>query len=140
MKCLRLTEKKGFIKKTKKKFNFVDQCNLNKRFLFLFVCLFTLRQYFLLSTCKNNHIIYISPENHQIPLHTSTKTVPWYVIVNTKKDTQKHDADEKEFAEIAEMMTTQVTKLINAPTNLSVQTVEKDTWQEVMTMKWKKKE
>ena len=35
--------------------------------------------------------------------------------------------DEKEFAEIAEKMTTQVTKLINAQMNLSLQTVEKDT-------------
>ena len=41
--------------------------------------------------------------------------------------------DEKELVEIAEKMTTQVTKQINAQMILSVQTVKKDTWQEVTT-------
>ena len=36
----------------------------------------TLRQYSLPSTCKNNHILSISPDNHQIPLCTSIKTGP----------------------------------------------------------------
>ena len=80
----------------------------------------TLRQYSLLLTCKNNHILYISPNNHQIPLYTSTKTGQWYAIDATNADTQKQDADEKKFAEIVEKKTTQVTKQINAQMNLSV--------------------
>ena len=47
-------------------------------------------------------------------MYTSTKTGPWYVLIVANPDTQKDDAEEKEFAEIAEKMTTQVTKLINA--------------------------
>ena len=43
-------------------------------------------------------------------------------------ETQKQDADEKEFAGIAEKTTTKVTKLINAQVNLIVQNVKKDTW------------
>ena len=62
---------------------------------------------------------------------------PCYVITATTTDTQKQDADEKEVAEFVEKMTTQVTKLINAQMNLSMQTVEKDAWQEVPTMKLK---
>ena len=42
-----------------------------------------IRQYFLPSTCKNSHILYISPDNHQTPLYTSTKTDPCYVIFAT---------------------------------------------------------
>ena len=42
-----------------------------------------------------------------------------------------------QFAEITEKMTTQVTKQIGARMNLSVLTVEKDTWQEVTTVKLK---
>ena len=52
-------------------------------------------------------------------------------------ESQKQDEDEKGFAEIAEKMTTQVTKLLFAQTNLSMQTVEKRTWQEVTTEKLK---
>ena len=58
----------------------------------------------------------------------------------TKTGTQKPYADEKKFAEIAKKMTTQVTELINAQMNLSAQTVENDTWQEVTTVMLKKKE
>ena len=72
-----------------------------------------------------------------MPLYTSNKTDPWYFIIAIYTDTQKQDADEKEFAEIAEKMITQVTKLINAQINLSEQTVEKDTWQDVTTVKLK---
>ena len=97
----------------------------------------TLRQYFLPSTCKNSHIVSTSPDNYQIPLCWSTKTDVWYVIIATNTDTQKQDADEKEFAEIAKKTTTQVTKLINAQMNLSVKTVEKDTRQEIITSKLK---
>ena len=43
-------------------------------------------------------------------------------MIDTGMDTQKQDADEKEFTEIAET-TTQVTKLINAQMNLSVKTM-----------------
>ena len=50
----------------------------------------------------------------------------------------KHDADGNDFAEFAETMTTEVTKLINAQMYLSVQAVEKDTWQEVTALKLKK--
>ena len=75
------------------------------------------------------------PEQLWIPLYTSTKTGPWYVIIATNMDTQKQDVDEKEYAKIAEKMTTQVTKQIDSQMNLSVQTVEKDIWQEVKTVK-----
>ena len=53
----------------------------------------TLRLYFLSSTCRNSYILSISPDNHQIPLYTSTKTNPWYVnvIIATIADTQKPD-------------------------------------------------
>ena len=80
------------------------------------------------------------PVKNQIPLCTRTEIGPWYVIIAINADTQKQDADEKEFAEIGEKMTTQSTKQINAQRNLSVQIVEKDTWQGVTTvkMKWKK--
>ena len=77
--------------------------------------------------------------NHQILWYTSTKTGPWYDINTTNTDTQKQDADEKKFAEIATKKTTQVTKQIDAQMNLSVLTVEKDTWQEVITVKLKKR-
>ena len=70
----------------------------------------------------------MSLDNHQIPLYTSTKTDPWFVIFAKNTYTQKHDTDEKEFAEIAEKMTTKVTKLINAQLIISMQTVDKDTW------------
>ena len=76
-----------------------------------------------------------SPENHQIPVYTSIKTDPGYLINATNTDTQKLDADKKEFLEIAKKMTTKVTKLINAQMNLSVQTVEKNTWQGVRHVK-----
>ena len=66
----------------------------------------TLWQYFLIATCKNSHRISISPDNHQISLYTSTKTELWYVIYAVSLDTQKQDADEKEFAKIAKKMTT----------------------------------
>ena len=72
----------------------------------------------------------MSLDNPQIPLYTSTKTDPWYVIIATNKGTQKQDADKKQFAESVEKKTTQVTKLINTQMNLSVQTVEKYKWQE----------
>ena len=49
--------------------------------------------------------------------------------------TQKQYADEKEFAEVAEKMTSEVTELINAQMNLSVQTLKKDTRQEVTAVK-----
>ena len=61
-------------------------------------------------------------------MYTNTRTDPWYVIFATNTDTQKQDADVKEFAEIAEKTTTQVTKLISAQMNVSVQAVEKDIW------------
>ena len=70
----------------------------------------------------------ISPDNLQLPLFTNVDTIT---------DTQKLDANEKELAEFADKMTTHVTKLINAQMNLSVQTEEKDTWQEEMTVKSK---
>ena len=54
-------------------------------------------------------------------------------------DTQKYHADENDFADILENMTSKMTKLITEQMNLRVQTVEKDTWQGVMTMKWNKK-
>ena len=54
-------------------------------------------------------------------------------------DTQKQDADENEFAEIAENMTTKVTKLISSQMNICVQTVEKDTWKIFINVKWQKK-
>ena len=85
------------------------------------------------------NIIIQSSDNPQIPLYTSTKTNTRYVIIATNTDTQKQDSDEKDFAENAENMITQVTKLINAQMNLSVQTVEKDTSQEVTTVKLKLK-
>ena len=50
-------------------------------------------------------------------------------------DIWKHDADEKEFAEITEKMTTQVTKT-NKCSYEPVQAVE-NTWQEVITVKLK---
>ena len=56
---------------------------------------------------KQPYNIYI-PDNHQIPLYTSTKADPWYIIITKNTDTQKQGPDEKEFAEIAEKMTTQV--------------------------------
>ena len=59
------------------------------------------------------------PDNHQIPLYTSTKTGPWYAMNVTNMDTHKQDADEKKFAEIVEKKITQVTKQINAQMNLS---------------------
>ena len=49
-------------------------------------------------------------------------------------NTKKRDADEKQLAEMAEKITTQVTKKINAQMKLIVQTVEKNTWQEVITV------
>ena len=52
-------------------------------------------------------------------------------------DTHKRDADEKQIAEIGRKMITQVTKLINAKMNLSVQTVEKDKCEEATTLKLK---
>ena len=70
-------------------------------------------------------------------MYTSTKTDPCFVIITTNTDILKQDADEKEFADVAEKMTTQMTKLINVQMNPNVQTVEKDTWQEVMTVKFK---
>ena len=54
-------------------------------------------------------------------------------------DTQKQDDDEKMFAEIVVKKTTQVTERVYAQMSLSVQTAEKDTWQEVTTAKLKKK-
>ena len=72
-----------------------------------------------------------------MPLCKSTKTGPWFVTIATDMETQKQYADEKEFAENAEKRTTQVTNLINARMNLSVQTVAKNTWQEETTLKMK---
>ena len=45
----------------------------------------------------------------------------WHMICHKchKYDTQKQDADEKKFAEIAEKKTIQVTKQIDAQMNLS---------------------
>ena len=54
-------------------------------------------------------------------------------------DTQRQDADEKEFAEIAEKIITQVTKLIIAQINLSVQTMEKNRGKEITSVKLKKR-
>ena len=71
--------------------------------------------------------IYI-PVNLQTPLYTSVKTGPWYVIIATDIDKQKQDADEKEFVEIVEKFNIKVTEQINSQINLSVQTVENDTW------------
>ena len=56
-----------------------------------------------------------------------------------KSDTEKQDADEKELAKFAEKMITQMTKLKNSQMNLSVQAVEKDTWQELTTVNLKQK-
>ena len=50
-------------------------------------------------------------------------------------DTQKQNVDEKGFGEIEEKMTTHVTKQINVQVNLSVQTDEKGTLQEVTAVK-----
>ena len=82
-------------------------------------------------TLSNSHVISISPDNYQIQI---LRPPPWYATIVTNTDTQKLDADEKEFGEIAKNMTTKETKLINAQMNLSLQTVE-DTWQGVMTVK-----
>ena len=86
----------------------------------------------------NSHIIFISPDTHKVPLCTSTKFDPWYVIFATKTDTQRQDGDEKKLYEIAEKMSIKVTKIFNTQFNLSVQTVGKVTWRGVMTVKkWK---
>ena len=75
----------------------------------------TLRQHSLPSIRKNIHILSIFPDNHHLQLYTSTKTGPLYVIIATNTDTQKQDVDQKQFAEIAEKMTTQVTKQTKSP-------------------------
>ena len=80
----------------------------------------TLRQYSLPTFCKNSHTLSISPDNDQIPLYTSIKTHPWCIMSATNVDIQKQDADEKQFVEILEKKTTQMTKQINAQMNLSV--------------------
>ena len=97
------------------------------------------RQYSLPSKCKNSHIPSISSDNYQILWYTSTKTSPWYVIKATNTDTQKQDADENTFVKTAAMKTTQLTKQLDAQMNLSTETVEKDTWQEVTTVKLEKR-
>ena len=74
-------------------------------------------------------------DNPQISLYTCIKTGPQYVINATNTDTHKQDADEKNFAEIAEKKTTQVTKQIIAKINQGVLTVENDIWKEVTTVK-----
>ena len=84
----------------------------------------------------NSHILSKTPDNLQIPLHRGTKTGHWYVAVATNTETQKQDTDEKQFAEIVEK-TRQATKQINSQMNQSVQNVEKETWQEVTTVKSK---
>ena len=66
-------------------------------------------------------------------------TDPWCVIFATNTDAQKQDADVKEFTKIAKKMTIDVTKLINYQMNQSMQTVEKNTWQGVITVKLNKK-
>ena len=57
----------------------------------------------------------------------SAKADPWYVTNATNTDTQKQDADIKEFAKIADMMTKTVKKLLNVQLNLSAHTVKNDT-------------
>ena len=54
-----------------------------------------------------------------------------------RKGHTKQGADEKQFAENAKKITTQVIKLINAQINLSVQAMEKDIWPEATTVKLK---
>ena len=79
------------------------------------------------------------PYNNQTSLCTSTKTHLRYVISGTNTNTHTQDTDDKEYAEVAEKMTTKVAKLIISKVNLSLQTVEKDIWQGLMTVKWNKR-
>ena len=58
-------------------------------------------------------------------------------MIATNTDTQTQDADEKELVKIAEKMTTLLPKQTNVQMNLSVQIMEKDTWQEVTSRETK---
>ena len=52
---------------------------------------------------------------------------------------QREDANEKEFAEIAEKVTVKVKKIIYSQMNLSVRTVGMGTWQGALTVTRNKK-